>query len=170
MKGFGVIPHNIKATALHRTIWTESADNHMTAWFYCRCDIPDISDPVFGRRQEVKNGAIVPDIVGVGRKTRLYNISPPPANGFRSFSQAPLSDFKSGLRNIPDCNIPVSPLQQVVNQCRCAAACIDDRCALVPTRGTFDQSERSLQMRTEPAHLIRCFGPVDFLPILLNIH
>jgi len=126
MKGFGIISHDVKAAAFRRPLRAEGADNHMPACFYRQCGIPDISNPIFWLRQEVKDRAIMPDIVGMGRKNRLRDICLQPANGFRGFPEAFPRDLKSGLRNIGDRDIPVLPFKQVVNQSRCAAAYIND--------------------------------------------
>ena len=63
MKRFGVVSHDIKATAFLRAFGTECADDDVTTQLRGSTNVPDTREPIFRFGQNVKDGAAVPDIV-----------------------------------------------------------------------------------------------------------
>ena len=60
---FRVVTHHVQSTAFHGTLGTEGADDDMAARFYGVHSLPHISEPLFRRGEEMKDGAVVPKVV-----------------------------------------------------------------------------------------------------------
>lgn len=115
MKGFCIISHDIEAAAFQRALGAEGADDHMASGFEGRGDCADISKPFLWRGEEVKDGAIVPDIKRTCGKAGLQDISVQPAYGFGSFAQTGLRRVESGLRDVERGDVRVSARDQVID-------------------------------------------------------
>lgn len=121
------IPFYRQAAALNRPIFSESGDNDMAARFDRTEHGFDISGPILGVGEKMKNGTIVPDIILAGWQIRFDNIRLDPANFGRAGTQALSRRFQGMPRQIEHRHIGKTICQQVIDQRRCASADIDDR-------------------------------------------
>lgn len=108
-EGFSVVPHDIKAAALHRTLRAKRADNDVAARLDGQRDIPHVIGALLRVGQKMEDRSIVPHIVGSRRQPCLRHIRTQPVDRFSSFAKTSLRDLNRCLGDIEDCEIPVSP-------------------------------------------------------------
>ena len=65
VQSFCFVPNHVKTTAFRRAFEPERADNHMAARPYGSCNKLDVSLAMLRCGQEMKNGAIMPDVEGL---------------------------------------------------------------------------------------------------------
>lgn len=70
----GAIAHDRQATALSWAVFCEGGDDHMTTGLNRAKDSLDVRMTILRRCEEVKYGAVMPDIVGVYRKSGICDV------------------------------------------------------------------------------------------------
>ena len=169
VKRFGIISFYLEAAAFVRALWAEGADDDVTTRSHCRSNATNVRSPILWLRQEVKNGAIVPDIEAVHGKTHLRSVRPQPSDPSTSRAQAGTCHLQRGFRNVEHCDGAVSTCEQVVHQRGRSAADINDRRRGITLSDTLDERNGSLEMGTKPTHLIRRLRTVNLLPMVLHV-
>src|SRR6267378_3194619 len=79
--------------------------------------LANVRDTLVHCRKEMKHGAVVPHIVGVGREVALDNVRRDPLNSFRSRTQTLFGYVDGSLRNIKDGDVLISMAEEVIHQC-----------------------------------------------------
>lgn len=117
----------------------------------------------------MKSGAVVPDVVRVGRQFAIQNICGDPLDSGGGRTETLLGNIDRGLGDVEHGEISVAGGQQVVDQGRCAAADIDDG-SVVLWRGLNDQPERSFQVESIPADRLRRLAAINLIPVMTCTH
>src|SRR4029077_3607786 len=102
MQRLSVVTNNLKAAAFRGPLWSESADEHMATRLHRARYLANVRNTLVHRRKEMKHGAVVPHIAGVGRELAVDNVRRDPLNSFRSRTQTLFGYVDGGLRNIKD--------------------------------------------------------------------
>jgi Cu(I)/Ag(I) efflux system membrane fusion protein/cobalt-zinc-cadmium efflux system membrane fusion protein len=74
-----------------------------------------VGDTLVHRRKEMKHGAVVPHIAGVGRELAVDNVRRDPLNSFRSRTQTLFGYVDGGLGNIKDGDVLISVGKEVIH-------------------------------------------------------
>ena len=134
----GIVTLDIEATAFRGTLRSESSDNDVSTRLDRFLDAFDVGGTIGGGRQEMKNRAVVPNVIGIWRKVCPRNIGYEPFDAISQGSQPRLGDIDRGLGNVKDREVAITACEQVVNQCGFAASNIDNSGGPVG-RGTLDE-------------------------------
>lgn len=97
-------------------------------------DLSDVSDALLRVGEEVKNGSVVPNVVGLRLQFDLHNIRHQPMNSVCVAAQSSLRRLDRYLRNIQDCDILKSSRKQVIYKRGFAPAYVDDGCGTIVGR------------------------------------
>jgi len=87
MQSLSVVTNNLKPTAFRGPLWSESADEHMSTWLHRARHLANVRNTLVHPRKEMKHGAVVPHIIGVGRDFDVDNVRCDPLNSFRGRTQ-----------------------------------------------------------------------------------
>lgn len=162
---FGVIAHNLKSAAFCGTFWSERADDYVTTKLHSAGDLSHVRSAVLGCGKKMKDCTVVPQVISSGLELCFRDIGDEPMDLFCAQTQPFPRNVDSGLRNIEYRDVLIAARKEVINKGRFAAANVNEGCGSV-TGHSFDQSKRSLQVRTVPTHLVRCLGVVDLVPVV----
>src|ERR1700741_272781 len=81
-----IIPNNLQTAALGRAFRSESADYHTSSGLYGTGHLTDIGNTVALRGKEMKDGAIMPHIVGSWFQVDFRDIGNKPMDTLRGFA------------------------------------------------------------------------------------
>ena len=87
MQRLGVVTNNLKAAAFRGALCSERADEHMATRFHGARHLANVRNTLVHPRKEMKHGAVVPHIIGVGRDFDVDNVRCDPLNSFRGRTQ-----------------------------------------------------------------------------------
>ncbi len=128
--------------------------------------LPHISPPFFGSSEEVEDGAIVPNVVGVMRKLGGGDIGGDPGDVCRCPAEARFCSLDGRFGKVEEGDVAAAASKEIVNERGFAPADINDG-GKANVRGALDEGEGSLEMSAIPAERFVRFGGVDFFPMQL---
>lgn len=163
----GVVALNRQAAAFRRTVGCEGGEDDVASGAECRCGLLDVERAVFGRGQEVKDGAVVPEAEALLREFGGEEIGTEKVDASGSGAEASARVVQSLLRDIQHGEVGVAGGEEVIDKRGFAGADVEDRCGEIKF-GAADEGERGLEVRTEPAPLGSGFGRENLLPVLLG--
>jgi hypothetical protein len=117
----------------------------------------------------MKDGAIVPEIIGTSLKLDLRDVRNNPVHALSKRAQAFTISIDRSLGNVQNCNLLVTTCEKVVYQSGLATANIDDGCRVHRCQ-IFYQAKRFFKVRTVPADSVRCSLCIYFVPMSLRVH
>jgi hypothetical protein len=88
----------------------------------------DVGNTLFHRREEVKNGAVVPNIISAWSKIGFGNVRSDPVNAVGSLFQTYLCHLNGGLGDIENRDVLKASRKKVVYESGFTAAHVYDRC------------------------------------------
>jgi len=169
MQCVGAIAHDRKAAALGRPVFRERGDYDVAARLHGVEYAVNVGGPVFRRRQKMKHRAIVPHVVGVRSEGDLRDIGLEPVNPWGTRTQSAPGRFQCGTGQVENGDIAKSVVQQVIDECRCAPAHVDNR-TVGGYAGGANQIQREAGVLLVPADRIGGFGGIDLFPVLFGSH
>src|SRR5215831_4404283 len=128
MQGVGVVSNHFKPAAFRGSLGSEGTDDDVPAAPYRSNDLSNVCLPALGVGEEVKNGTIMPKIVGTGLQLSPGDVGNDPMYTVSQRSKTFTVCLKGSFRDVEHCNVLVPPRKKVVYQGGLAAANIDDRC------------------------------------------
>jgi hypothetical protein len=129
------VSHYVQATALCRPLSPERGNDNVPAGSYGARDLAHVRGTVVQVGKKVKHGTVVPHVVLTGAKRVRCHITTQPIYCAGALTKTGLRHRECGCGDIQDGQISVSPLEQVIDQRRFAAANIND--SRVTLRGRF---------------------------------
>src|SRR5262249_27726138 len=129
----------------------------------------DVAFAGLGLAQEMKNGAVVPEVVSRGLERSVRDVRAEPAHAGGAFAEPGAGRIEGRLGEIEDREVLVSPVQETVGEGRSAAAHVDDGRA-APDPGGLQERNGPLEVRPEPADLAGTLARVDVFPVFLAGH
>jgi hypothetical protein len=129
------------------------------------CDVPH---PVVGFSQEVKDGAVVPD-VHRGHRPWICNVSLDPSHAVSVFAQPSPCSRQRGRGHVQHRHAAKATSNKVIHEAGIPAPNVDHSgCGCQPR--SLQQSKGDRWLRLKPAHLLGGFRGVDTLPVCFAIH
>lgn len=152
-----VVAHDGQSAASLRTVQGERPDDDVPAGAHGSQDTLAIGGAILLIGQEMKSRTIVPHIVRLGRLPR-GDVRDRPFRLRASRTQPSLGSFECLAGEIEDGDGPKSFLQECIDQPRCPAADIDDRCIGRDPRG-MNEIEGDGRAFFKPAYTALALGP-----------
>ncbi len=168
MKRIRAIAHDIETAAPGGAFGSKGAKDDVPARPHRPGDVPYVSSALLWRCEEVKDCPVVPDVEGVRGKIDLCDIRLDPVHIAALLTQAILSDLQGSGGDIKHREAAVATNEQVIDERAGPGSDINNRGRWVFLGRLFDESERGLQVRTEPTYLLGILGGIDAFPMFLH--
>lgn len=126
VKRICVIAHNLEPTAFPGALRAEGADDDMSAALHGFGHIADVGQALGTFRQEVKDGAVVPNVVRAWFKRGIGDIGDEPLHLMRSFTHTFAADFDGRVRNIENRYVAKTPCDEIRSERRLTTSDVDD--------------------------------------------
>lgn len=110
-----VVANNAQAAASGRSLRTKCRDNDMATGPYCPRDLAHVGRALLRRRQKMKHGAIVPDVVLRARKIKRACVPAVLSHGLCKRSEPLPCDIQSRRGQIEHFHVAVTACQEIVN-------------------------------------------------------
>lgn len=108
VKRFGIVSQHLEPTALRGNFRTKCAHNDVAAALYRTNHILNICDSLCVPGQEMEYRTIMPKIIRTGQYVKLSHIREQPMDLVCSHLQALSRYFERPIRNIKNCDVPVT--------------------------------------------------------------
>lgn len=152
MQALRAVSGDLEATASLRPIKCEGGDDYMPAFPHSMLQCPNIALSVLRLRQEVENGAVMPEIVALMFQIRLRNVGFDPVY-VRAAAAEPLARVsKSACRHIQDRKMLKAQRDQIIHQGRCPTSDINYVCRPLNASHS-NELQRQLRMLLIPTAL-----------------
>jgi hypothetical protein len=126
MQRIGIITFDIQPAAFHWSFRPKCTDNNVAPGFNSLGNSLHVGSSLRRGRQEVKHGAVMPDVIGMCGENGLRHIRHNPRNLVRNAAKPCLRDIDRGLRDVKNRQIVVAVCQQIVDKRGFASTNVDD--------------------------------------------
>ena len=167
-KRLGGIPHYRQAAACRWAVEGKGGDDRGPAPLERCSQMLEVRLALFHRSEEMKHGAIVPD-VNWRHLPSSGNIRFNPGNTRGACPEAVARACQGGGRHIENGDARQPAIEKVIDEAGIPASDIDDSGARAETN-VVQQSQRGDWMRLIPADLIARLGGVQSFPVAFCIH
>ena len=110
----GRIPHHREPAALHRPVRPEHRDNDVTAGAHSLAHLCDVGLALLGCAHEMKDGPVVPDLVGLCGQGKLSDVSRKPSHPPGVESEPLTGHVERTLRNVKHSDVEAMQSEQIV--------------------------------------------------------
>ena len=163
-----IIAAHRQTAAAFRAVRREGPDDHAPAAFHHVTHVRDVPHPVVGFSQEVKDGAVVPD-VHLGRRPWTSDVSLDPSDAVGVFAQPCPCPRQSGRGDVEYRDAAKATGNKVIHEAGIPAPNIEHSgCGCQPR--SLQQSKGDRWLGLKPAHLLGGFRGVDTFPVCFAIH
>ncbi len=163
-----VIVAYAQAATAFRTVRREGTDDQRPAAFHGFPHACDVPGPIPGFGQEVKDGAVVPDVHGEGRP-RPRDVRLDPSDPVSLYGQSRPSSREGGCGNVQHRHAAQAAGDQASHEAGISAPDVDHS-GRGCQAGSLQQLKGSCRLRLEPAQFLRGSCGVDTLPVCFEIH
>lgn len=103
------------------------------------------------------------------RETGFRHVGADPLNAIRTLAKASSGRLQRRFGKVEYRDVRVTPVEEVIDQRGGSPANVDHTSVAADMRGV-QESQGSIEMRSEPAYVVRAFGRVDRVPVLPVTH